>query len=365
MAFALPPYHPPDFTASRLAQAPVARFVAVERDGVAPAEYHATSVFPEYLQLAPGDWRLLKESRMDCVVRLGAAEDLEVVEFRRLCRGDRVALGRREDGGDGILVHTSGFRAAARRAEKFAFRTLTTRETSFSYDYDELYALLGHERHQGFVLWVLGPALAFDRDARAAFVRLVRAGFVHGVLAGNALPTHDLEAALHGTALGQEIYRKRPVAEGHYKHLDTLNSLRALGSVEAAVARGLVCEGIVHALVQNHIPYVFAGSIRDDGPLPGVIADACAAQDAMRALARRATTVICLATQLHTIATGNLTPSYQVLADGRVRPVYFYSVDMSEFAAQKLINRGSLTTRAILTNAQDFVVTLERGLTTS
>jgi len=107
---------------------------------------------------------------------------------------------------------------------------------------------------------------------------------------------------------------------------------------------------------------VFAGSIRDDGPLPEVIADVYAAQDAMRALARRATTVVCLATQLHTIATGNMTPSYRVLPDGSLRPVYFYSVDMSEFAAQKLINRGSLSTRAILTNVQDFVVTLERGL---
>ncbi|WP_305045969.1 ornithine cyclodeaminase family domain [Geoalkalibacter sp.] len=362
MPLRLPVYHPPDFTRPDLATAPLAVFEAVAQDGVAPESYHATSIFPEYLHVAPGKWQLLEESRMDCVVRRGADERLEVVEFRRLRRGDQVALGRHEDGRDGIYVHDDGFRLAAQPQEKFAFRTLTTRESSFSFDYDELYALLAHERQAGFVLWVLGPALAFDRDARQAFARLVRAGYVHGLLAGNALPTHDLEAALHGTALGQEIYRKQPVAQGHYKHLDTLNQLRALGSIERAVARGLVREGIVHALVEKHIPYVFAGSIRDDGPLPEVIADVYAAQDAMRALARRATTVVCLATQLHTIATGNMTPSYRVLPDGSLRPVYFYSVDMSEFAAQKLINRGSLSTRAILTNVQDFVVTLERGL---
>lgn len=362
MSFSLPTYHPPDFTTAKLAAAPLTRFARVQRDGVAPPDYHATSIFPEYLHLAPGDWRLLTDSRMDCVVRRGEKGALEVVEFRRLRCGDRVALGRHEDGSDGIYVHTSGFRFAEQRPEKFAFRTLTTRESSFSFDYDELSTLLEHEREAGFVLWVLGPALAFDRDARAAFVRLVRNGYVQGLLAGNALPTHDLEAALYGTALGREIYRKRPVAGGHYKHLDALNTLRELGSIEAAVKRGLVGEGIVHALVEKEIPYVFAGSIRDDGPLPEVVADAYAAQDAMRALARRATTVICLATQLHTIATGNMAPSYKVLADGAVRPVFFYSVDMSEFAAQKLINRGSLTTRAILTNVQDFVVTLERGL---
>lgn len=362
MSFSLPVYHPPDFSRGKLAAAPFVRFAQAPRDGVAPENYHATSIFPEYLHLAAGVWQLPGESRMDCVIRRTADDSLDVVEFRRLRRGDLVALGRREDGSEGIYVHDQGFHGLTHSAEKFAFRTLTTRESSFSLDYDELYQLLEHERREGFILWVLGPALAFDRDARAAFARLVRSGYVQGLLAGNALPTHDLEAALFGTALGQDIYHKRAVAAGHYKHLDALNRIRAQGSIEAAIRAGEVREGIVHALMEQHIPYVFAGSIRDDGPLPEVIADAYAAQDAMRGLARRATTVICLATQLHTIAVGNMTPSYKILPDGQVRPVFFHSVDMSEFAAQKLINRGSLTTRAFLTNVQDFVVTLERGL---
>lgn len=117
----------------------------------------------------------------------------------------------------------------------------------------------------------------------------------------------------------------------------------------------------MRAVVLKGVPYVLAGSIRDDGPLPEVIGDVYLAQDGMRALARRATTVIALATQLHAIAIGNMVPSYKVEGD-RVRPVYFYSVDMSEFASSKLADRGSLTARSILTNVQDFVVTLERGL---
>ena len=92
-----------------------------------------------------------------------------------------------------------------------------------------------------------------------------------------------------------------------------------------------------------------------------MIANAYEAQDRMRSHARKATTVIALATQLHAIATGNMTPSYQVTEEG-VRPVYFFCVDMSEFAVNKLADRGSLTARSILTNVQDFVVTLERGL---
>lgn len=117
----------------------------------------------------------------------------------------------------------------------------------------------------------------------------------------------------------------------------------------------------MQALVRNNIPYVLAGSIRDDGPLPDVIPNVYDAQDAMRKHTSEATTVIALATQLHTIATGNMTPSYQVV-DGVVRPVYFYVVDVSEFAVNKLKDRGSLSITGVVTNIQDFIVNAERNL---
>ncbi len=104
-----------------------------------------------------------------------------------------------------------------------------------------------------------------------------------------------------------------------------------------------------------------AGSIRDDGPLPIVISDVYKAQDEMRKQVRKATTVICLATQLHSIAVGNMTPSYRVV-DEKVRPVYFYSVDVSEFAVNKLRDRGSLEVTTIVTNVQDFLVKLYKNL---
>jgi hypothetical protein len=124
----------------------------------------------------------------------------------------------------------------------------------------------------------------------------------------------------------------------------------------------ILTSGILRGVIKNRVECVLAGSIRDDGPLPGVIGNVYEAQDKMRTIAKRATTVIALATQLHTIATGNLVPSYRVIGKNRVRPVFFYTVDMSEFAANKLANRGSLTAHSILTNVQDFVVTVKRGL---
>jgi hypothetical protein len=362
MAFSLPVYHPPDFTRPPLKGAPVARFAPVLQDGVAPENYHATSIFPEYFQLQPDHWVLLKESRMDGVVVRPKAGSLEVKEFRHLKIGEQVALGRTENGEEGIYVHTGAFAEPEPVPDKFAFRTHPSRETSFSVDYDELYDLLSFERGNGFILWVLGPAAVFDRDSRNALVSLIGRGLVHGLLAGNALAVHDLEAALFQTALGQEIYSKRPVHLGHYHHLDALNQVRRAGSLARALETGLIREGVMHALWQAQIPYVLAGSIRDDGPLPEVVTDVMEAQDAMRALTKRATTVIAAATQLHSIAAGNMIPGYHVLPDGQVRPVYFYVVDMSEFAAEKLANRGSLAARSILTNVQDFLVILERGL---
>lgn len=362
MPFVLPRYRPPDFAAQHLAGAPLARFLPAPAAGVAPENYHATTIFPEYFQLAAGDWRLAAETRMDCVVVRQPDDSLAVREFRHLRAGEAVAVGRGEAGEDGIYVHSDPFAESVESGKPFAFRTLTSRESAFSSDYDRLYELLRHEREAGSILWVAGPALVFDHDARQAFVRLIEAGFVHGLLAGNALAVHDVEAALFGTALGQDLYQRREDPRGHYRHLDTLNLVRRAGSLSRALDVGLIGDGVIRALLQRDIPFVLAGSIRDDGPLPEVVTDSRQAQDRMRELCRRATTVVGLATQLHTIATGNLTPCFRVLANGTVRPVYFYSVDISEFAATKLANRGSLTARAILTNVQDFVVTLERGL---
>ena len=359
MPFILPTYHAPDFAALGLNDAPDARLAAVELPGVAPENYHATTMFPEYFRIG-GQWRLAEESRMDCVA-VWTGEAVAVVEFRRLRPGDLVVLGRTEDGGEGIYVHVDGFSEAAASDETFAFRQSRSRETAYSADYDRLYEQLRYEREHGRILWVMGPACAFDADSRAAFAALVRAGYVHGLMAGNALATHDLEAGYRRTALGQDIYTQRTVPNGHYNHIDTINAVRRLGSIRAFIEAGGAKDGIMYECVRKGVPFALVGSVRDDGPLPEVYGNVYEGQDAMRALVRQATTIICMATTLHTIATGNMTPCYRVV-DGVVRPVFFYSVDISEFAVNKLRDRGSLAVRTIVTNAQDFVVNVRRGV---
>ncbi len=360
MAFQFPPYFEPDFSQPHLAAAPEVRLLPAPKDGVAPEQYHAMSIFPEYFK-KDGQWHLVKESRMDCVA-VWENHDFHTREFRNLKAGDLIVVGRTECGEEGIYLHANGFRAPDVAQETFAFRQGRTRETGFSRDYQELYDLLRYEKDHGKIVWVLGPAFTFDYRARDAFSRLIRGGYVHAVLAGNALGTHDLEGAYLGTALGQDIRTQENRPNGHYNHLDTLNRVRLYGSIPAFIQGEHIDNGIIYTCEEMGVPYVLAGSIRDDGPLPPVFANVYEAQDAMRAQIRGATTVICMATMLHTIATGNMTPSYRVLSDGTVRPTYFYCVDISEFTVNKLSDRGSLSARGIVTNVQDFAVNLAQHL---
>ncbi len=360
MSFKLPLYREPDFQQPRFRECPDAAVRRVEKPGVAPDGFHATTIFPEYFKIR-NSWTLLSRSRMDCTVVLGADGSLEAKEFRRLQPGDMVVVGRSEDGSEGIYIHTGGFRDDAGLAETFAFRTGRSRETSYSRDYDRLYELLRFEKDNGYIVWVLGPAVVFDSDSKKAMISLIENGYVHAILAGNALAAHDLEGAVLKTALGQDIYTQESMPDGHYHHLDIINKARACGSLDEFTG-GLKADGsVICACAKHNIPVVLAGSIRDDGPLPGVIADVYAAQDAMRRHAAKATSVLCLATQLHSIATGNMTPAYQMV-NGVVRPAYIFSVDVSEFAVNKLRDRGTLEVTSIVTNIQDFLVNLRRNL---
>ena len=360
MCFQLPEYQAPDFQREPLINAPDAVARTAPQDGIAPENYHATTIYPEYFKIC-GKWTLAANSRMDCVAVVGQDGKIVIREFRKLKMNDNVIVGRSEDGIEGIYVHENGFGSKNELSDKFAFRTTDSRETSKAWDYDRLYDILGYEKKHGFVVWVLGPAVSFDKDARESMVGLIERGYVDAVLAGNALATHDLEGAVFGTALGQDIYLKESKSYGHYHHLDVINEVCRAGSITELVKKGKIKDGIIHACIKKSIPLVLAGSIRDDGPLPEVIADACRAQEAMRKYTSRATTVVSLATQLHSIAVGNMTPAYQVV-DNKVRPVFFYTIDMSEFVLNKLKDRGSLEITAIATNVHDFIFILKKGL---
>lgn len=360
--FALPEYYEPDFSKEQLKNAPDARWEEAAADGVAPENYHSTSMYPEYFKIG-GKWLLPEKSRMDSSVVLEKDGTLKVVENRNLKKGDRVILGRTEKGEEGIYLHTTGFEnPEEEQKDQFVFRQGRSRETSYARDYDRLFELLKYERDHGNILWVMEPAFAFDADARRAMEAMVENGYVDGIMAGNALATHDLEGAMFHTALGQDIYTQKSHPNGHYHHLDVINRVRRSGSISRFLEDYKIDSGIMYSCVKHRIPFVLTGSIRDDGPLPEVIGNAYEGQSAMRKMVEKATTVICLATMLHTIATGNMTPSYTVTEEGTVRPVFLYTVDADEFVVNKLLDRGSLSATTIVTNVQDFIMLTVRGL---
>ena len=360
--FTLPKYYEPDFSSELLKNAPDVRWEEVTVDGVAPENYHSTSMYPEYFKIN-GEWMLPERSRMDSSVVFAKDGTLKVIENRNLKKGDRVILGRTEKGEEGIYLHTRGFEDPEEtEKDQFVFRQGRSRETSYARDYDRFFELLNYEREHGNILWVMGPAFAFDADARRAMEAMVENGYVDGLMAGNALATHDLEGAMFHTALGQDIYTQKSHPNGHYNHLDVINRVRRSGSIPQFIEDYKIDDGIMYSCVKNKIPFVLTGSIRDDGPLPEVIGNAYEGQTAMRQMVEKATTVVCLATMLHTIATGNMTPSYTVTPEKEIRPVFLYTVDADEFVVNKLLDRGSLSATTIVTNVQDFIMLTVKGL---
>lgn len=362
MKFEMPKYHHPDFEKDFLKNAPNVTLEEVKADGLSPRNYHALSVYPEYFKIND-KWVLAAESRMDtvCVANdTPGEESVNIVEFRNLKKGDKVVIGRTEDASEGIYVWTQGFLEEDAHQDTFAFRAGRSRETAFSIDYDNLYEVLKYEKaNHGYVTLIVGAALALDRDSRKALERLVRNGYVNAIFCGTETAAFDLEKGIFGTTWGQEKFEKE---QNSTKNLyKTINMARKYGSTKALVESGKVKDGFMKACVEMNVPVVIAGTIRDRLGLPETINNVYDAQNEMRKHARKTSTIIMMGAILYTIATGNMTPSYNVF-DGLVRPVYMYTIDIQEFAVNKLSDRGTVTAVSMVTNVQDFIRNVDRAL---
>jgi lysine-ketoglutarate reductase/saccharopine dehydrogenase-like protein (TIGR00300 family) len=342
---------PPEFSDPRFIAAPDAVFVPAPADGVLPEGFFSTTNLPTYVRVN-GAWRTPSEPRMDAALVLDSMGNLWVREGRRVKAGERVAVGAAEDGTQGIYVHATAFVSEDATGE-FKFMTSeVSREKPI--EYSVMARLLIEERSRGgYPVWVTGPALVHSR-ARADMVWFIRHGFVGALLAGNAVAVHDIEASIFGTTLGMSGTGQATTG-GHGLHMRAINQVRAAGSIAEAVRRGIITDGIMHACVLRGVPFVLTGSIRDDGPLPDVITDAVAGQDAMKRHTTQATMAILIATALHAIATGNMLPAFITEPDVSLRELPTICVDSSEFVVSKLRDRGTHQAFGVVTNAQDFM----------
>src|SRR5687768_2332327 len=339
----------PDFTIHDLANAPDARFVPAPADGVLPENFFSTTNLPTYVRIN-GTWRMPQEPRMDAALVLND-DGLWIKEGRRLKKGEMVAVGSEEDGSQGIYVHVGSFLGDEEGEFKF-MTSEVSREKPI--DYSLMARILIAERDRGgYPIWVTGPALVHSR-ARADMVWFIAHGFVSALLAGNAVAVHDIEASIFGTTLGM-TRTGEATSGGHGLHMRAINKVRAAGSIARAVEQGVITDGIMHACVVHRVPFVLTGSIRDDGPLPGVMTDAVEGQEAMKRHTVKATMAVLVATALHAIATGNMLPAFVTERDGSLRELPTICVDSSEFVVSKLKDRGTHQAFGVVTNAQDFM----------
>jgi lysine-ketoglutarate reductase/saccharopine dehydrogenase-like protein (TIGR00300 family) len=259
--------------------------------------------------------------------------------------------------GDPIVVGHQGVRVlpaeTSARASLFEFMSsAVSSEKPKGVTVREIAATMKRTKAAGEkILAVLGPAVVHTGSVEH-ICELIKLGFLDVLFAGNALATHDIEQALFGTSLGVWLDRGLPAEEGHEHHLRAINTIRRLGGIEAAVKKGNLKSGIMFECVQHKIPFVLAGSIRDDGPLPEVITDTLVAQDIMREKIKGVGFCLMIATMLHSIATGNLLPAAVKVA----------CVDINPATVTKLADRGSHQTVGIVTDAEPFLRALVNEL---
>jgi lysine-ketoglutarate reductase/saccharopine dehydrogenase-like protein (TIGR00300 family) len=208
-------------------------------------------------------------------------------------------------------------------------------------------------REQGKSIVVVAGPVVVHTGGVAGLSRLIRGKWVNAVLSGNALGVHDIEAALLGTSLGVRLEDGRQAEHGHRNHMRAINAIYHAGGIRGAVESGRLKSGIMYECVTNGVPFVLAGSLRDDGPLPETITDMNAAQDAYAEQLRPAGLVICLGSMLHSIATGNMLPSW----------VRIVCVDINPAVATKVSDRGTGQAVGVVTDVGLFLDLLSRELT--
>lgn len=315
------------------------RLVAADMEGAFPEGFYSTTNQATQVRLN-GDWLTVDLQEMDCGVKVSPDQKQAVcVPMSDVVEGDLIAVGhlgtrvipleRDRSGADAF-----GFMNSTVSSEKP--KGMTLREVASK--------MRKAKDGDGKILVVAGPAVVHT-GSREHFSSLIRNGYVNVLFAGNALATHDIEQSFYGTSLGISMEHGGSIEEGHEHHLRSINRIRRMGSIRTAVATGELTSGIMHDCVQYDVPFVLAGSIRDDGPLPDVITDTIEAQRKMREMIQGVTFCLMIATTLHSIAVGNLLPA----------SVKVVCVDINPATVTKLADRGTFQTIGLVTDVEPFL----------
>ncbi len=306
------------------------------RDRCAPEEFYSTTNQRTQVR-HHGQWLEAQNQRMDAmiVVRDGVA----------VCRRLRDIAA-----GDSVVVGVKGIRvipeAKERDRQAFAFMSNEiSSERQVETAVGQTVAIMRQARSEGRKIVAVAGPVVVHTGGNGPFGRLIRNGWIDVLLAGNALAVHDIESALLGTSLGVRISDGRQEEHGHRNHMRAINAINHAGGIQEAVASGRLTRGIMFECVKANVPFVLAGSLRDDGPLPGVLTDMNDAQDAYAAHLREAGVVLCLSSMLHSIAAGNMLPAW----------VKVVCVDINPAVPTKVADRGTGHALGVVTDVGLFL----------
>ena len=312
--------------------------VEIIQEGVFPEGFYSTSNLPTMV-LVGARWLTVERQEMDTAIAVDeSAGKAWCIAFSSAAVGMRVVVGHR-----GVRVLPL---ERSRQVELFSFMAS---EVSIEKPKKRMIGEIAVEmkaiRAEGGKILVVGGPAVIHTGAGRYLSRMIEAGYVQVLFAGNALATHDVESALFGTSLGINLESGLPIESGHEHHMRAINRVRAAGSLRAMVESGQLTTGVMKSCIDFGVTYVLAGSVRDDGPLPDVITDVVEAQEAMRACIPGVRICLMLSTMLHSIATGNMLPA-------AVRTV---CVDMNPGVVTKLADRGSWQSIGLVTDVESFL----------
>ena len=314
-----------------------------ERDRCAPEDFYSSTNHRTFIRRGQR-WIEVQNQRMDALIVVDN-DRAYCRRLRDLRKGDSVVVGMR-----GIRVVPE-----SKERDRLAFAFMSngiSSERQVETAVRQTAALIEHIRASGQkVVVVAGPVVVHTGGAQA-LASLIRDGWVHAVLSGNALGVHDIEAAMLGTSLGVRQSDGRQEEHGHRNHMRAINAVYHAGGVRQAVESGKLTCGVLYECVKAGIPFVLAGSLRDDGPLPETITDMNQAQDAYARELQGAGLVLCLGSMLHSIAVGNMLPSW----------VKIVCVDINPAVVTKVSDRGTGQAVGVVTDVGLFLDLLTRML---
>ncbi|MEO5952824.1 MAG: TIGR00300 family protein [Chloroflexia bacterium] len=316
---------------------------AITRDKCAPEDFYSTTNHRTLVRI-DGEWIEVANQRMDATVVVDG-NHAECRKLRDLKAGDKVVVGMR---GLRVVPDTKD-----RDRLSFSFMSNeVSSERQVETAVKTTVAIMKNVREQGKKIVVVAGPVVVHTGGSNPLSELIRLGWVDALLAGNALAVHDIEAALLGTSLGIRQKDGRQEEHGHRNHMRAINAIYNCGDIAGAVEQGKLKTGVMYECVKHKVPFVLAGSLRDDGPLPDTVTDMNEAQNLYSKHIENAGVVLCLSSMLHSIATGNMLPSW----------VKMVCVDINPAVATKVSDRGSSQTVGVVTDVGLFLDLLIRKI---